>query len=115
MTNQRPDTFSYKGKDAEVIAINNRFSFTPANSFNIETKLWGTANYRGFWCDYAIEKSLIIENLYVYSKNCEYPPINGIHGEEIPWLADLFTQVNKGVNGPRCYKDAFTDHIGIWA
>lgn len=40
MTMQMLDSFSYRGKRAEAIAISRRFSFAPANIFGIATASW---------------------------------------------------------------------------
>jgi len=62
MTMQRLDTFMYKGMPAEAIAISREISFSPANNFDIETTSWTTSNYRGFWCDYAFDEALVVQN-----------------------------------------------------
>lgn len=104
---QHLDTFSYKGEHAEAIAISERFRFNPTSSFGIETSSWATSNYRGFWCDYVIDEVLIIQNLYVFSKNQAYPSINGVQAEHIPEFVRLLLSINSGTSQKRKYSDGF--------
>lgn len=114
MTMQRLDTFMYQGVPAEAIAISRKFSFSPANNFDIETTSWITSNYRGFWCDYAIDEALVIQNLYLFSKKNLYPTINGKGAEEIPDFVCLLNEFNKKACKPILYNDRFPmQYIGI--
>ena len=107
MTMQMLDSFSYRGMHAEAIAISRRFSFTPANNLGILTVAWGTANYRGFWCDFDIDEMFVLSNLYLFSKTYEYPVINGKNAEKIPEFVRLLEQKNRKAKGERRYIDGF--------
>lgn len=114
MTMQMTDSFIYKREPAEAIAISRRFSFTPFNTFGIETAPWATSNYRGFRCDYDIDASLVIKNLYLFSKNHSYPLINGQKAEEIPEYTSILSEINKKTRAPKRYRDGFPmQYIGI--
>ena len=114
MTMQMTDTFFYQGEKAEAIAISHRFSFSPANAFGIETASWSTSTYRGFWCDYSIDESFVIQNLYLYSKNQFYPSINGQGAEKIPDFVALLDEINRKARVPKKYGDGFPmQYIGI--
>ena len=107
MTMQMLDSFSYRGKRAEAIAISRRFSFTPENNFGIVTSAWGTSNYRGFWCDYDIDEWFVLSNLYLFSKTHDYPNINGKKAEEIPEFVRLLEQINSKAKKERRYINGF--------
>ena len=114
MTMQRMDSFSYLGERAEAIAISRRFSFSPANNFGIAAASWATSNYRGFWCNYSVDESLVINNLYLFSKDHLYPPINGKDAEEIPEFRHILDDINKKARIPKQYRDSFPmQYIGI--
>lgn len=114
MTMQMTDSFIYKREPAEAIAISRRFSFTPFNTFGIETAPWATSNYRGFRCDYDIDESLVIKNLYLFSKNHSYPLINGNKAEEIPEYTSILSEINKKARVPKRYLDGFPmQYMGI--
>ena len=114
MTMQMLDSFIYKREPAEAIAISRRFSFTPLNTFGIETAPWATSNYRGFRCDYDIDESLVIKNLYLFSKNHSYPLINGNKAEEIPEYTSILSEINKKARVPKRYLDGFPmQYMGI--
>lgn len=114
MTMQMMDSFSYRGERAEAIAISRRFSFSPANNFGIVAASWATSNSRGFWCDYSIDESLVINNLYLFSKDHLYPPINGRNAEEIPEFRHMLDDINEKARTPKQYQDGFPmRYIGI--
>ncbi len=107
MTMQMLDSFSYRGKRADAIAISRRFSFMPASSFGIVTAAWITSNYRGFWCNFDIDEMLVLSNLYLFSKTHEYPAINGKKAEEIPEFVRILEQINSKAKEKRNYTDGF--------
>jgi hypothetical protein len=111
MTMQMMDSFSYRGERAETIAISRRFSFSPANNFGIAVTSWATSNYRGFWCDYSIDESLVINNLYLFSKDHLYPPVNGRKAEEIAEFRHLLDDINEKVRIPKNTRTAFQCNI----
>lgn len=114
MTMQKLDTFMYRGVPAEAIAISRKFLFSPSYNFDIETTSWTTSNYRGFWCDYAIDEALVVKNLYLFSKNHQYPTINGKVAEEIPDFVGLLTELNKKARKPMLYHEGFPmQYMGI--
>ena len=114
MTMQMMDSFSYRGERAEAIAISRRFSFSPANNFGIAAASWATSNYRGFWCDSSIDESFVINNLYLFSKDHLYPPINGRDAEEIPEFRHMLDDINKKARIPKQYRDGLPmQYIGI--
>jgi len=94
MTLQHTDTFAYQGKPANVIAISEDFTFSPYNDFGIETGFWSTSNRRGFWCDYSIDGSLMVQNLYLFSHDKNYPFIMGQQAEKIPMYVELLDTIN---------------------
>ena len=84
---QMTDSFIFRSKRAEAIAISRRFEFSPFRDFGIETISWITSNHRGFRCDYVIDSELRIQNLYMVTMDDAYPTINGIQADPDPvWL-----------------------------
>ncbi len=107
MTMQRKDSFSYRGKHAEAIAINPRFLFTPAKAFGIATAAWATSNWRGFWCDYTVDEMFVLSNLYLFSKTHKYPDINGKKAEEIPEYVRILERVSPKAKEEGRYAEGF--------
>ena len=108
MTMQMRDTFSYKGVQAEAIAISQKFSFTPAKSLGVTVGSWSTANYRGFWCDYSIDDILVIHNLYLFSEDHAYPILNEKKAEEIPIYRHLLDDIKRNPrHKTKQYQDGF--------
>lgn len=107
MTMQMLDSFLYKGKRAEAIAISHRVAFTPEKHFGLATVAWGTSNYRGFWCDFDIEEKFVLSNLYLFSKTHDYPAINGKKAENIPEFVRILEQINSKAKEERRYTDGF--------
>ena len=104
---QISDTFTYKGEQANAIALNRRLPFSPASNFGIATAAWATSNYRGFWCDYSIDETLKVKNLYLFSRDHSYPSINGQAAEKIPEFVKLILRINAEARTPWCYDDGF--------
>ena len=100
---QMLDVFTFQGERVEAIAISQRFDFSPKRNFGIETEPWMTANSRGFWCDYSIDKAFLVQNLYLFSRDRIYPPIRKIQAEPIPEYEEVAKSVGKSGFGPRQY------------
>lgn len=107
MTMQMMDNFIYRGKRAEAIAISRRFTFTPAYNFGINTVAWSTENYRGFRCDYVLDELFTVRNIYLFSKNRNYPVINGQNPKEIPEFIKTFESINISSKEKKKYIDVF--------
>lgn len=78
MTAQIGDRFRYKKNEYSIVAISNPLKFKPED-YGITPEPVCTACWAGFWCEYHIsEKGIVLENLYVNSKDDYYPEINGV-------------------------------------
>lgn len=95
MTKQIESRFTYEGVPARALALYKRILFLPAEKTGIETGSWANMNYNGFWCDYSVDRELIIRNLYIFSKDHNYPEINGVKAEEVSLYRGLADSINK--------------------
>ena len=95
MTMQRLDSFTYQGKTAKAIAISRRFSFTPDNNLGIKVTPCETCNWRGFWCDYCLDTSFIVKNVYLFAKNQDNTLLFGKKGKELPEYKSLLKVLNE--------------------
>lgn len=78
MTAQIGDRFQYKGNYYNIVAISEPLPFSP-QTFGITPEGACTACWAGYWCEYEIKKNaLILQNLYIHSKDNYYPSINGV-------------------------------------
>ncbi len=78
MTAQIGDIYKYQKKDYSVVALSSPNLFDPKN-YGLEPHPSSTACYRGYWCEYAIDDGeLILKDLYLFNKDENYPPLNGI-------------------------------------
>lgn len=78
MTAQVGDTFRYKKRDYNIVAISNPLRFNPQD-YGITPEARCTACWKGYWCEYEIsEEGIMLENLFINSKDDYYPEINGI-------------------------------------
>lgn len=78
MTAQIGDRFRYKRNEYSIVAISHPLEFKPEN-YGITPEFFSTACWAGFWCEYRIsEKGIVLENLFVNSKDDYYPIINGV-------------------------------------
>ena len=79
MTAQIPDTYRYKSKVYDIVAMTNPMGFDPRD-YGLEPHSSCTACWRGYWCEYAIKYGkLIMERLLLYNKDGNYPDFNGVH------------------------------------
>lgn len=78
MTAQIGDSFKYKGENYQIAAISEPIRFQPQD-YGITPVAASTACWRGYWCEYEIsERGIILENLYINSRDEYYPDINGV-------------------------------------
>ena len=78
MTAQVGDKFRYKKKEYGIVAISNPIRFKPQD-YGITPQACCTACWNGYWCEYEIsDEGIMLDNLYVNSKDDYYPEINGI-------------------------------------
>lgn len=81
MTAQIGDKFTFRGSDYSIVAISTPIKFKPIQ-FGITPLSVGTACWAGYWCEYDIsEEGIVLKNLYINSKDNNYPPINGVEAE----------------------------------
>ncbi|MBR0342452.1 MAG: hypothetical protein IJH64_09495 [Oscillospiraceae bacterium] len=79
MTAQIPDTYRYKSKVYEIVAMTNPMGFDPRD-YGLEPHSSCTACWRGYWCEYVIKYGkLIMERLLLYNQDGNYPDFNGVH------------------------------------
>ena len=107
MTMQRLDSFTYQDRPAEAISISRRFSFTPKNNFGIIVTPCETSNWRGFWCDYCIDTSFIIKNIYIFAKNLDGLQLFGKNPKEIPEYKNLLDKINEKRKDSLKYSNGF--------
>lgn len=78
MTAQIGDIYKYKQKDYRIVALSAGMPFDPKN-YGLESHSRSTDCYRGYWCEYAIEEDiLLLKSLFLFNKDGNYPPLNGI-------------------------------------
>lgn len=78
MTAQVGDSFKYKQRQYNIVAISNPLEFSP-QQYGITPEANCTACWAGYWCEYEIsDKGIILESFYVNSKDDYYPEINGV-------------------------------------
>lgn len=78
MTAQIGDTFRYKNNEYSIVAISAPIQFNPKH-YGITPEAACSACWNGYWCDYKIsDKGILLQNLYVNSKDDYYPEINGV-------------------------------------
>lgn len=82
MTAQIGDRFTFRGNDYSIVAISTPIEFNPIQ-FGITPSSIFTACWAGYWCEYTIsEEGIILKNLYINSRDGNYPAINGVEAEE---------------------------------
>ena len=78
MTAQIGDKYMYYGEEYSIVALSNPVQFDPVY-YGITPSAATTACWAGYWCEYDIsEKGLILDKLYINSKDGSYPDINGV-------------------------------------
>ena len=78
MTPQVRDTFQYKGDRYFAVAGSDFIGFNPFD-YGIRPAPANTACWAGYWCEYQIsEKGIILQNLYMNTKDDYYPEINHV-------------------------------------
>lgn len=78
MTAQISDFVEYNNNKYAIVAIQNDWPFSPEN-YGITPIATSSANYRGYFCDYAIkEGALILEELFVGQDENNIPTFNGV-------------------------------------
>ena len=79
MTAQIPDTYRYKSKVYDIVAMTNPMGFDPRD-YGLEPHSSCTACWRGYWCEYVIKYGkLIMERLLLFNQDDNYPDFNGVH------------------------------------
>lgn len=78
MTMQIKDSFYHADTEYTIITCSTPLYFE-SGKYGITPAPYTTACHRGYWCGYSVsEKRLILQNLFIYSKNNYYPPIANI-------------------------------------
>lgn len=78
MTMQIKDSFYHSDTEYTIITCSTPLHFEPGK-YGITPAPYTTACHRGYWCGYSVrEKRLILQNLFIYSKNNDYPPIANV-------------------------------------
>lgn len=113
MTAQFGDKYTYRQKSYTVVAISDTFPFRP-EAYNLEPHCSCTACYRGYWCEYAIiDDQLVLKNLYIFNRDGNYPPINGVEAAPQEFIeCDRSTRIRRNrkkalpkLFGHRIYKN----------
>ena len=100
MTAQIGDTFRYKKSEYNIVAISNPLEFNP-QQYGITPKACCSGCWAGYWCEYEIsDKGIVLTNLYINSKDSNYPEINGVR----PLSADKKTKEQFTYMGHHKYK-----------
>ena len=82
MTAQVGDKFFMKGKNYSIVAMTTPLEFHPSK-LGITPQYVTTACWAGFWCVYNVtEEGIFLKDLYVNSKDDNYPKIEGIDAIE---------------------------------
>lgn len=112
MTKQIQDTIIFNGKSFNILALSSDLDFSPAKEFGLDLTMWGTANYRGFWCEYIIEnKKFSIHTMTVYTKSGQYPTIHSVNPIPEKRAYDLSKRVNFRIPIPWQYKNLDYSYI----
>ena len=86
MTAQIPDTYIFHEDEYRYVASEPRFDFTP-RILGLEPEGRCTGCWRGFWCKYEIsDKGFGLKNLYIHTKDDNYPAVMGIDVSEIEYV-----------------------------
>lgn len=81
MTAQIGDIYKYKNERYTLVAVSGVIPFLPED-YGIEPQAAITACWRGYWCEYAIDDTLTLDELYLHNSEGHYPPINGVDVSE---------------------------------
>lgn len=97
MTAQCPCSFIFKGKEYSEIIKTQPMAFDP-REYDIVPQSRCTACYRGYWCDYAINDDGMLElcNLYINSKDGEYPSIMGVSVSDMEYTECVSINIDDG-------------------
>lgn len=94
MTAQIGDTFRYEEQEYSIVAISNSIPFHPKD-YGMEPEAVCTACWDGYWCDYKIsDNGIFLQNLYINSKDGNYPEINGVKGNNQYMGHHLYKNIN---------------------
>lgn len=78
MTAQITDCYKFNGEEYKIVASSMDILFNPED-YGLEAHMSSTACWRGYWCDFNIsEDGIVLDNLYLYNMDGNYPPLNGI-------------------------------------
>lgn len=78
MTVQIGDIYKYQERKYTIIESSPDMLFNPEN-FGLEPHFRTTACWRGHWCEYEMSGDmLLLKNLYIFNRDGNYPPLNGI-------------------------------------
>lgn len=78
MTAQRSDCYRHKRKEYSLVAITGDLRFNP-REYGLKPVAICTACWRGYWCEFEVKASgLVLKNLYINTKDGEYPDICGV-------------------------------------
>lgn len=78
MTAQIGDIYKFKGDTYNIVALESEVQFNPKD-YGLIPEARCSACWNGYWCEYQITgNKLILENLYINTKDQYYPEINGV-------------------------------------
>ena len=111
MTAQIQDCYKHRRKEYSLVAKQGQICFKP-EEYGLKPMAVCTACWRGYWCEYNVNsKGLFLKNLYIFTDDNKYPPINGVNVSEIEY--DDCIQCTIGEDGEWIRKKAKTEkHMG---
>lgn len=75
---QIKDSLYYTDKSYTIVTCNTPLCFDP-REYGVTPTPYTTACHRGYWSEYSIlNNQLVLQNLFIYSKNNDYPPITNV-------------------------------------
>lgn len=102
MTAQIPDTYTYKRRKYDIIAMSRDINFNP-RKFGLNPVAMSSACWRGYVCGYKITtKGIFLDKLNISITNNPVPEINGVKPQS-SGCDDTFRGVYKGLNLPIKY------------
>ena len=78
MTAQIGDVYKHQDRKYTIVDMTNPINFHPRD-YGLMPHSRCTACWNGYWCEYNLDSEvLLLENLYMFNEDDNYPPINGV-------------------------------------
>jgi len=85
MTAQIEDFVRYRENKYSLVSFSRPLGFNP-KMFDLVPMGISTGCWKGYWCGYEVtSKGLVLQNLFIHTKDDVYPPVNGVNVSEIEY------------------------------